>query len=308
MPIVPVKQQPAGKPAKRPRRQSASAPSGQTHTGCLGRTLKWSAGILVLLVGCSVLFNLGPRTPEPQRTATAVVTTAALPQVATPEPTLPQPDVEQRSSAVSLGSPSTATPVVAADAPATETDAPLSIHTPLHPSTPTTTPLPTPTSAPVGPVANTNANVREGPGVSFAIVGSAQSGQALDISGQDSSGQWLQLASGFWIAASLVNNIPPNLPVTAVAAQLPGGNPTSAPTPASTQATAPTSTPSWQREERGVIFTSECPCDQGDILNCSDFGIAMDAQACYMRCMDLVGRDVHRLDRDNDGGACEWRW
>jgi hypothetical protein len=126
------------------------------------------------------------------------------------------------------------------------------------------------------------------------------------VTGKDSSGEWLQLGSGYWIASALVDNAPSDLPVTAVAAQLPGGNPT--PAPAQAEAGPPAPTPSWQREERGVIFTSECPCDQGDTLNCPSFGIDMDAQACYMRCMDLAGKDVHGLDGDKDGTACEWSW
>lgn len=251
----------------------------------------------------------------------ATVTVTAPTPTATREAATLELTAAQRSAAVSLEAPATTTPVPATDTPlpthtplssATPTNtslpAPTLTYTPLPSLTPTNTPLPTPTVAQVGPVANTTANVREGPGTDFPVVASAQPGQALVVSGQDSTGQWLQLASGYWIAASLVDNIPPNLPVTAVAAQLPGGNPTPAPTVASVQQAVPTSTPSWQREERGIIFASECPCDQGDILNCGDFGIAMDAQACYMRCMDLAGRDVHRLDRDKDGGACEWSW
>lgn len=154
-------------------------------------------------------------------------------------------------------------------------------------------------------MANTEANVREGPGTDYAIVAVAQPGQAIVVTGQDSSGEWLQLSSGYWMAAALVSGAPADLPVTAVASQLPGGNPTAAPEQV---AAAPTSTPSWIREERGILFASDCPCDQGDTLNCGSFGIDMDAQACYMRCMDLAGRDVHGLDGDNDRSACEWSW
>ncbi len=30
-----------------------------------------------------------------------------------------------------------------------------------------------------------------------------------------------------------------------------------------------------------------------------------DAQACFDYCWDLTGQDVHGLDSDNDGVACE---
>lgn len=54
---------------------------------------------------------------------------------------------------------------------------------------------------------------------------------------------------------------------------------------------------------------SSCDCASGDTLNCGDFPKdGWDAQACYMRCMELAGRDVHRLDGDKDGSACEWTW
>lgn len=162
-----------------------------------------------------------------------------------------------------------------------------------------------------------NGNLREGPGTSYTVVGSLKAGAAVEPFGRNSAGDWIQLADGSWVAESLLSGVPADLPVTAVSAQLPGGNPTKVPTavpaqPAGqTPAAAATPIPvtrSWQTEQNGVIFASDCPCDQGDVLNCPDFGIAMDAQACYLRCQELTGRDVHRLDRDKDGSACEWSW
>jgi len=47
-----------------------------------------------------------------------------------------------------------------------------------------------------------------------------------------------------------------------------------------------------------------CDCS-GDIYNCTDFTTQAAAQACYDYCMQEVGYDVHRLDRDDDGVACE---
>ncbi len=74
---------------------------------------------------------------------------------------------------------------------------------------------PTPTPAPAGPVANTTATVHEGPSPDSAVVITVQPGQLLVVIGQDGSGQWLQLASGSWIAAAAVDNVPAGLPVTA---------------------------------------------------------------------------------------------
>jgi hypothetical protein len=39
--------------------------------------------------------------------------------------------------------------------------------------------------------------------------------------------------------------------------------------------------------------------------NCGDFDSQWEAQQCYDYCMAQVGRDVHRLDADEDGVACE---
>ena len=51
---------------------------------------------------------------------------------------------------------------------------------------------------------------------------------------------------------------------------------------------------------------SPSPCDcSGNIYNCADFGTHAEAQACYEYCKSLGRGDIHRLDGDNDGIACE---
>ena len=47
-----------------------------------------------------------------------------------------------------------------------------------------------------------------------------------------------------------------------------------------------------------------CEC-WGNLYNCDDFGTQAEAQAVYDYCMAQVGFDVHRLDGDGDGVACE---
>ena len=174
-------------------------------------------------------------------------------------------------------------------------------------ATPTPTATQTTRTTTLGPTALRNANLREGPGTDYAAVGSLRAGQAIEAVGRNSAGDWIQLSDGAWVAAFLLSDVPDDLPVTAVAAQLPGGNPTPVPT-AAAESAEPMPTPGWQTEQNGIIFSSDCPCDQGDVLNCGDFGIAMSGQACYLRCQELAGYDVHRLDRDKDGSACEWEW
>jgi hypothetical protein len=47
-----------------------------------------------------------------------------------------------------------------------------------------------------------------------------------------------------------------------------------------------------------------CDCS-GDLYDCSDFSTHAAAQACYEYCKSLGCGDIHRLDRDGDGIACE---
>ncbi len=49
---------------------------------------------------------------------------------------------------------------------------------------------------------------------------------------------------------------------------------------------------------------SSCSC-AGNLYNCSDFATQCQAQACYEKCLAETGQDIHQLDRDDDGIACE---
>lgn len=42
-----------------------------------------------------------------------------------------------------------------------------------------------------------------------------------------------------------------------------------------------------------------------DLYNCSDFSTHEQAQSMYEKCLNEIGYDIHRLDGDNDGAACE---
>jgi len=41
-------------------------------------------------------------------------------------------------------------------------------------------------------------------------------------------------------------------------------------------------------------------------LDCSDFSTHAEAQRCYEHCLEITKKDFHRLDRENDGIACEY--
>lgn len=47
-----------------------------------------------------------------------------------------------------------------------------------------------------------------------------------------------------------------------------------------------------------------CSCS-GNLYNCSDFSTQASAQACFDYCNASGHGDIHRLDNDHDGSACE---
>ncbi len=53
-----------------------------------------------------------------------------------------------------------------------------------------------------------------------------------------------------------------------------------------------------------VIIITDCDCS-GNIYNCSNFSTHAEAQAVHDCCILKVGSDVHNLDTDGDGVACE---
>lgn len=70
----------------------------------------------------------------------------------------------------------------------------------------TPTQIPTPVTTPQTQVITVlrNANLRAGPGTTFAVVGRARTGDKFTVVGQNAAGDWLELADGKWIAAFLV--------------------------------------------------------------------------------------------------------
>jgi len=47
-----------------------------------------------------------------------------------------------------------------------------------------------------------------------------------------------------------------------------------------------------------------CDCS-GNLYNCADFATTSEAQSCYDYCKSRGKGDVHCLDADDDGVACE---
>lgn len=72
---------------------------------------------------------------------------------------------------------------------------------------------------------NRDANMRAGPGKQYGIVGVAPEGTRVDVEGITETADWYLLADGAWIAASLLDNAPSNIPT--VTAPPPPPSPTS---------------------------------------------------------------------------------
>lgn len=125
---------------------------------------------------------------------------------------------------------------------------------------PTDTPVPLPTATPepppAAPVTNTTSNLRRGPGTDFPLAGQLPTGAPVRPVAQNSDGTWLQLDSGVWIWAQLVDHVPPGLPVVALPATpipptdtpVPQAPPTSTPTPQ-----APAVPPSTEDPYRNML-------------------------------------------------------
>jgi uncharacterized protein YgiM (DUF1202 family) len=112
---------------------------------------------------------------------------------------------------------------------------------------------------------NVGANVRSGPGTTYAILGGVNAGEQFDVVGKDASAQWLVInyANGQgWIAAFVVTLAGDlnNLPIIA-APPPPTAVPTATPRPAATNPPAPaaTNTPAgyFSHGIQGLSFSVE---------------------------------------------------
>lgn len=151
---------------------------------------------------------------------------------------------------------------------------------------PTTPPTPTQPAS----IVNSSANIRSGPGTAYPIISSASAGQKITIMGRTTAGDWLKLTGQGWIFAELVDNIPRGLPYIKPAAS------------------SPTATPVAVRAQPAAVpiapAAPACQCSGVD-YDCGNFGSWRAAQDCFQHCLQTVGSDVHRLDADSNGIACE---
>lgn len=141
----------------------------------------------------------------------------------------------------------TATPYLPPQAVATFTPvvAPTATKTPWVKNTPTFTPqvtpthTPIPTATPIVYALNVNANIRTGPGTDFSLTDNRERGSIVAPVARTADGQWIQIGSGEWVYAPLVDG---NIGIIPITYELPErSTPTPIPTPTLTP--QPTSIP-----------------------------------------------------------------
>lgn len=85
--------------------------------------------------------------------------------------------------------------------------------------------------------------------------------------------------------------------------------PTATPTPSPTATPSPTITPTQGPSPTPTPTLTSTPvpvCNcSANVYDCKDFTTQAEAQACYGYCWQEAGEDVHHLDGDSDGRACE---
>lgn len=168
------------------------------------------------------------------------------------------------------------------------------------PVPPTPTPLPTPN----GPYANTDSPLYSGPDLNSAHVGGVNAGEQLTLVGLYTEGTWYLLVNGLWLPGAVVSNVPFAVPlVFPTITPVPSATPTvtTTPLPTATVIGSPTPTPTATSLDQPVC---SCTGDQYDCLG-SVFASRAQAQQCFEYCFRQTGKDVHHLDPNGNGVACE---
>ncbi len=221
------------------------------------RIQRWvsTGALLLLLAACSFGPEEAPaaeqyvpiRSPYPTFTPTAVVAGATE---ITPVAVLAQPNAEAAAPAPVAAAP-TATP---ADTPAV--------------ATATLTPTVAPTLAPPSVVINSPlVNVRAGPGVNYALLGTVERGEEFDIVGKNAAGDWWRFCcideQPGWVIDELVettgavDTVPVSDAIAEVPATATSAPAVAAPPPAAPAATAPPAEPTATPPPAAPSFSFE---------------------------------------------------
>ncbi len=160
--------------------------------------------------------------------------------------------------------------------------------------------IPVPLS--IGPTANITTPLYVAPALSAATIGQAIAGESLPIIGFFTEGTWYLLANGLWLPGGVVDNAPLTLPLVVptmtpspTAIPLLGQTPLSPGIPTGTATSTATG-----------IETADCACS-ADNLDClgNIFANRGEAQRCFDYCLRQTGLDIHLLDPNLNGIACE---
>jgi hypothetical protein len=155
-----------------------------------------------------------------------------------------------------------------------------------------------------GPYLLADAPLYAGPGPEYPVVGNVVAGQTIDILGWYTEGTWYLLTSGLWLESTFVGNPPAALPlVFPTPTFTPSPTPTITPTPTPTFTPIGPATPSPTPTSLDEPICA-CSSDQYDCLG-SVFPNRAAAQRCLEYCYRQTGWDVHNLDPNLNGQACE---
>ena len=125
-------------------------------------------------------------------------------------------------------------------------------------------------------------------------------GIALVAAGPSASPRSVRVATIAPMERSEAPDLPP-------AISAPISEPAPSATPELTETPWPTETPEPTATATTIPTATPTPCNCGaNVYNCDDFSSPSAAQQCYLQCQAAGAGDVHDLDRDGDGRACEW--
>lgn len=133
-------------------------------------------------------------------------------------------------------------------------------------------------------VTSNGLNIREEPTTTAEVVGSLRYREAVEVIGLSEDEEWYQIEDGY-IFAELTSTTRPSAATVAPSTGGSGGT--------TSQPTSPPAAPA-----------AVCDCS-GDTLNCGNFSREADAQACFNYCVSIGRGDIHNLDGDANGRACE---
>ena len=154
------------------------------------------------------------------------------------------------------------------------------------------------------PTVNVTVALYAAPDVRSTVVGQAITGTSLDIVAVHTEGSWFLLTNGLWIPASAVSNAPRQLPlVVPTITPVPTPTFTITPTPLPTVGTPGTETPTPLPTS---LDQAICSCN-ADAYAClgNVFPSQAAAQACFEYCFRETSQDIHALDPNANGLACE---